>query len=156
MSTQSQEPPLEEAVRGLVEQGITTRVGQARALGLPLSTYMYRLRRDDLIVRPSLSEWIPWTVTREHHGRAVARHLRLLAQAAEGRNPKKRLPRGKAVKWAQGLVDGGLDVTYSPSVGWGTKRANPQDWYIRRLLEAAQRHILSLPQLDDLGERHET
>lgn len=156
MSAQSHEPPLEEIVQGLVEQGITSRVGQARALGWPLSTYMYRLRRADLIVRPSLSEWIPWKITREHHGQAVAKRLRLLAMAAEGRNPRKRLPRGKAVQWAKALVARKMDVTYSPEDGWGTKRADESDWYLRRLLEAAERHILSLPQLDDLGERHET
>jgi len=116
---------------------------------------MYRLRRADLIERPSLSEWIPWKVTREHHSMRVARRLRLLAQAAEGREPAERLERGKAIQWARCVVADGRDVTYSPEAGWGWKRADPADWYIRRLLEAAERRILDMPQLDGLGEHTE-
>jgi hypothetical protein len=143
MSAQSnQEQLLSDQIQRLERRGITTREEQAAALGLPRRTLQKHLSAAGLTEKASLGEWIPWRVKTAHHSTAVNKRLRLLAMSAEGRDPKNRADRGKAVQWALRLVESDLDVTYDPETGWGTKPADPVDWYIRRLVKAAIDHIL--------------
>jgi hypothetical protein len=143
VSTQSSRKPLlSEQIQSLEQRGITTREEQARALGVHRRTLQKQLSSAGLADKPNHSEWIPWTVKVQHHNAAVNKRLRLLAMSAEGRDPKNRADRGKAVQWALRLVESDLDVTYDPEIGWGTKPADPTDWYIRRLVKAAIDHVL--------------
>lgn len=154
MPRQSHIPSVAERVAALERQGVTNRSQQARALGMGYSTLLRHLSHsDDVRRRPRLDRWIPWTVRVEHHSDAINRKLRLLAQAAEKRPTRYRLVRGYAAQWAAKLVEQGLDVTYSRSDGWSIVPANPDDWYIERLLAAAQLYITGLDKTPDQQEQ---
>lgn len=143
---------LVEKLEALQRSGVTTRRAQAEALGVPLTTLTRWIRQDGLKQKRSLKRWIPWRVAAEHHDTQEARHLRFLAQAAEQVPTKYRSHRGMAIQWAARLVAEGKDVDYRRDMGFLIITANPQEWHLRTLLDAAQRFVAGLPQLDDLGE----
>lgn len=99
-----------------------------------------------------MKTWIPWTLRPEHRDSIEARHLRTLAQAAEQRPTKYRSRRGSAIQWATRIVEQDQDITYCDETGFVYKTADPADWYLKELLDAAQRYVLQLTQLDELGE----
>lgn len=141
-------------VMELEEAGLTRRE-QAARVGMPYSTYMRRLSGEGLIMGSRRrSRWTPWSVSTHHNQRdPIARRLRWLIQAAKGDDTKYRGKRAAAIQWARDLVDRHMDVTYSQERGFREVPASPGEgdsWYLKDLLTAAERHVLSLPQLDDL------
>ncbi|MFC0860759.1 hypothetical protein ACFHYQ_00465 [Sphaerimonospora cavernae] len=59
------------------------------------------------------SRALPWTLRREHSQSGPATNLRNLSAAAQGRTvTKDKL--NTALRWANRLVDNGLDITYDP------------------------------------------
>lgn len=151
-ASQSERPTLADQVAELEEQGVTSRADQAAALEVPLSTFMRRLNKAGLTEqRVSRREWIPWTVAERHHHSSIHQRLGFLTQAAQERDTPSRLSRAQAIRWATKTIEQDLDVTYSSGEGFILIPANPDDWYLRRLLDAALRYVLSLPQLDELG-----
>ncbi|MFI6991056.1 hypothetical protein [Nonomuraea wenchangensis] len=122
-------------VADLAARGITNRQQQAHELGMGLSTYKRRLAKLGLGgEKPSLAEWIPWTMTAEHYRSTTARKLRTLARVAQGRAHP--LDHDAVVRWANELVEASHDISYSQLKGFQIVRANPEDWYLKRLTEA--------------------
>ncbi|MEV0143940.1 MULTISPECIES: hypothetical protein [unclassified Nonomuraea] len=71
------------------------------------------------LVKPTLDHGraVPWKVSREHIQSGPATNLRNLSAAAQGKPPaSERL--NTALRWAQRLVDAGLDVAYDPVEGF--------------------------------------
>ncbi|WP_248964550.1 hypothetical protein [Sphaerisporangium perillae] len=71
------------------------------------------------LAKPMLdhSRAIPWKLNRVHNQTGPATNLRNLSAIAQGGN----VPQAKintALRWARKLVDGGLDISYSPEVGF--------------------------------------
>ncbi|GGO13017.1 hypothetical protein GCM10010116_26220 [Microbispora rosea subsp. aerata] len=136
-----------QRVAALEEQGITSRVEQAQALGMPLRTYMRRRAALGIQDRPTLSRWIPWSgrIAREHHNDPTLRKLRYLAAAADCRPTQYEMKRAQAVRWARGLVEDGLDITYSREIGFQVAAADPGDWVLKRVLDAAMKYLSGHP-----------
>lgn len=135
-------------VEALEAQGITNRRDQAARLGIPYSTYMRHRRALGLVERPSTEGWLPWRMATEHHGTWQAKQLRTLAHAALGRGTKYEGRRVAALRWARNLLEKGLDVVYDREEGFSYVPANTDDWYLKRIYDAASRHVADVPQLD--------
>jgi hypothetical protein len=79
---------------------------------------------------------IPWKLNRAHSQSGPATNLRNLSTVTQG----GRLPQEKvntALRWAQRLVDGGLDIDYSPEAGFHEVPAGPES-HVAALLAAAR------------------
>ncbi|GAA0941264.1 hypothetical protein [Nonomuraea longicatena] len=85
---------------------------------------------------------LPWKVAREHMQSGPATNLRNLSAAAQGRAPAaERL--NTALRWAQRLVDNGLDVGYDPAAGFTEIPAPSGGSHVGSVLEAARRALAS-------------
>lgn len=83
---------------------------------------------------------IPWKLSRAHSQSGPATNLRNLSAAAQGRPPaSERL--NTALRWAQRLVDSGLDVRYDPAEGFGEVPASPEGSHIAKVLDAARKAL---------------
>ncbi|MEU4510204.1 helix-turn-helix domain-containing protein [Nonomuraea wenchangensis] len=88
------------------------------------------------------SRALPWKLARAHAQSGPATNLRNLSAAAQGRPPAaERL--NTALRWAQRLVDAGLDVRYDAAEGFSEVPAAGQS-HVAVVLEEA---------LQALGER---
>lgn len=154
----SPETEFKDAVYQLEQRGVVNRQEQAHVLGMSWSAFKRRLQAAGLSGRRrvSLSRWIPWSIAVEHHDDPTGRKIRILAQAADGRDTKHRSRRGATIVWAKTLVEAGKDITYDRESGYAIVDASPDDWYLRGLVRAAERYILNLPPVelpaDDLGK----
>jgi hypothetical protein len=157
-SRNSLERSFKDQLEDLERQGVVNRQQQAHVLGMSWSAFKRRLQAAGLSGRRrvSLSRWIPWTVAIEHHDDPTGRKIRILAQAADGRDTRHRSRRGATIVWAKMQVEAGMDVTYDRETGWAIVEADPSDWYLRGLLRAAEEYVLNLPSIDvtadDLGK----
>ncbi len=89
---------------------------------------------------------LPWKLRREHSQTGPATNLRNLSAAAQGRTvPKDKL--NTALRWANRLVDGGLDIAYDPEHGFQEVPAEGSS-HIGRVLAEVQATIGEPP-----GER---
>lgn len=130
-----------ELVRTLERKGVTGRRAQAEELGIGLSTLMRRLKRVNA-TSPRLdhSEWIPWPkISEADYNHNTYRYLTMLSQAAQGVPTEHAHLRASAVHWAEGLLDRGMDVTYRQK--WRVVPADPADWHLRRLYDAASAYL---------------
>lgn len=92
------------------------------------------------------SRALPWKLRREHSQTGPATNLRNLSAAAQGRTvPKDKL--NTALRWANRLVDGGLDIAYDPEHGFQEVPAEGSS-HIGRVLAEVQATIGEPP-----GER---
>lgn len=89
------------------------------------------------------SRALPWKLARAHAQSGPATNLRNLSAAAQGRPPAaERL--NTALRWAQRLVDAGLDVRYDAAEGFSEVPAAAGKSHVAVVLEEA---------LQALGER---
>nr|WP_055502931.1 hypothetical protein [Nonomuraea pusilla] len=80
---------------------------------------------------------VPWKLSRAHAQSGPATNLRNLSAAAQGKPPApERL--NTALRWAQRLVDAGLDVRYDPAEGFSEVPAAPEGSHVAAVLAAAQ------------------
>jgi len=89
----------------------------------------------------------------EHHGTWQAKQLRTLAHAALGRGTKYEGRRVAALRWARNLLDQGLDVVYDREEGFSYVPANTDDWYLKRIYDAATIALANLNSLDIHSDR---
>lgn len=83
------------------------------------------------------SRALPWKLRREHSQSGPATNLRSLSAAAQGRRiPKDRL--NTALRWANRLVDNGLDIAYDPERGFHEVPAGDDSHVARVLAEARE------------------
>lgn len=81
---------------------------------------------------------LPWKLARAHSQSGPATNLRNLSAAAQGRPPAaERL--NTALRWAQRLVDSGLDVAYDPVEGFSEVPAGPSGSHIATVLDAVRK-----------------
>ncbi|QYC40869.1 hypothetical protein Nocox_16275 [Nonomuraea coxensis DSM 45129] len=86
------------------------------------------------------SRALPWKLARAHAQSGPATNLRNLSAAAQGRPPAaERL--NTALRWAQRLVDAGLDVRYDPSEGFSEVPAAGGGSHVAVVLEEARRAL---------------
>lgn len=83
---------------------------------------------------------IPWKVAREHLQSGPATNLRNLSAIAQG-SPPPRVKVNTALRWAQRLVDEGLDVRYDPVEGFGEAPAGPGVSHVEKLLRNARKAL---------------
>ncbi|MER7500314.1 hypothetical protein AB0L05_35435 [Nonomuraea pusilla] len=80
---------------------------------------------------------VPWKLSRAHAQSGPATNLRNLSAAAQGKPPApERL--NTALRWAQRLVDAGLDVRYDPAEGFSEVPAAPEGSHVAAVLAAAE------------------
>ncbi|WP_219462986.1 hypothetical protein [Nonomuraea rhizosphaerae] len=80
---------------------------------------------------------VPWKLERSHAQSGPATNLRNLSAAAQGKPPApERL--NTALRWAQRLVDAGLDVDYDSRIGFREVAAAPGGSHVAAVLEAAR------------------
>jgi hypothetical protein len=94
------------------------------------------------LAKPMLdhSSAVPWKLRREHSQSGPATNLRNLSAAAQGKPPAaERL--NTALRWAQRLVDAGLDVRYDPERGFGEIAAAPSGSHVAAVLGEARRAL---------------
>ncbi|GLW06739.1 hypothetical protein Misp01_18690 [Microtetraspora sp. NBRC 13810] len=95
------------------------------------------------LAKPMLdhSAALPWKLGREHVQSGPATNLRNLSAVAQGRA----LPAEKvntALRWAQRLVDAGLDVGYDPASGFTEIPVGAEGVsHVRTVLSAARRAL---------------
>ncbi|MEO3867653.1 hypothetical protein ABGB18_02360 [Nonomuraea sp. B12E4] len=83
---------------------------------------------------------LPWKLTRAHSQSGPATNLRNLSAAAQGKPPaSERL--NTALRWAQRLVDAGLDVRYDAAEGFTEVAAASEGSHVASVLEAARRGL---------------
>ncbi|GGT29193.1 hypothetical protein ACIBIZ_28880 [Nonomuraea spiralis] len=83
---------------------------------------------------------VPWKLAREHAQSGPATNLRNLSAAAQGKPPAaERL--NTALRWAQRLVDAGLDVRYDAAEGFSEVPAPPAGSHVATVLEAARKGL---------------
>ncbi|MFG6197963.1 helix-turn-helix domain-containing protein [Nonomuraea sp. JJY05] len=83
------------------------------------------------------SRAVPWKLAREHSQSGPATNLRNLSAAAQGKPPSaERL--NTALRWAQRLVDAGLDVRYDAAEGFSEVPAAPTGSHVAAVLAAAR------------------
>ncbi|TDD22250.1 helix-turn-helix domain-containing protein [Nonomuraea diastatica] len=83
---------------------------------------------------------VPWKLARAHAQSGPATNLRNLSAAAQGRPPASdRL--NTALRWAQRLVDEGLDVRYDPATGFSEVPASPAGSHVASVLAAARKAL---------------
>ncbi|WP_084963985.1 helix-turn-helix domain containing protein [Thermoactinospora rubra] len=94
------------------------------------------------LAKPMLdhSAAIPWKLARRHAQSGPATNLRNLSAVAQGRTlaPEKV---NTALRWAQRLVDNGLDVAYDPERGFAEVPADPRGSHVAQVLEAARKAL---------------
>ncbi|MEV4469451.1 hypothetical protein AB0K18_03530 [Nonomuraea sp. NPDC049421] len=94
------------------------------------------------LAKPMLdhSAALPWKLARTHSQSGPATNLRNLSAAAQGKPPAaERL--NTALRWAQRLVDAGLDVRYDPAEGFSEVPASPGGSHVAAVLEAARKAL---------------
>ncbi|MET8866287.1 hypothetical protein ABZW11_25405 [Nonomuraea sp. NPDC004580] len=94
------------------------------------------------LAKPMLdhSAALPWKLARTHSQSGPATNLRNLSAAAQGKPPAaERL--NTALRWAQRLVDAGLDVRYDPAEGFSEVPAAPGGSHVAAVLEAARKAL---------------
>lgn len=83
------------------------------------------------------SRALPWKLRREHSQSGPATNLRNLSAVAQGRTiPKEKL--NTALRWADRLVDNGLDITYDPEHGFREVPVEGSSHIAQVLAEARQ------------------
>ncbi|MFG1611539.1 helix-turn-helix domain-containing protein [Nonomuraea wenchangensis] len=86
------------------------------------------------------SRALPWKLARAHAQSGPATNLRNLSAAAQGRPPAaERL--NTALRWAQRLVDAGLDVRYDAAEGFSEVPAAAGGSHVAVVLEEARRAL---------------
>ncbi|GGO80860.1 hypothetical protein [Nonomuraea cavernae] len=121
----------------LVAEGLTVQELAAR-FGVSESGVLQAKRAAGL-AKPMLdhSRAVPWKVARAHMQSGPATNLRNLSAAAQGKPPaSERL--NTALRWAQRLVDAGLDVDYDPAEGFREVPASPGGSHVAGVLAAAR------------------
>jgi hypothetical protein len=91
------------------------------------------------LAKPMLdhSTAVPWKLARAHAQSGPATNLRNLSAAAQGKPPApERL--NTALRWAQRLVDAGLDVRYDEVEGFSEVPASPAGSHVAVVLAAAR------------------
>ncbi|HEY9523363.1 MAG TPA: hypothetical protein VIR33_08990 [Thermopolyspora sp.] len=79
---------------------------------------------------------IPWKLSREHGQTGPATNLRNLSAMAQGAAvPQTKI--NTALRWANRLIDAGLDIDYSPTDGFREIPAGPGGGHIVAVLAAA-------------------
>ncbi|MEU8322541.1 hypothetical protein AB0C33_29645 [Nonomuraea sp. NPDC048881] len=94
------------------------------------------------LAKPMLdhSAAVPWKLSRVHAQSGPATNLRNLSAAAQGKPPAaERL--NTALRWAQRLVDAGLDVRYDATEGFSEVPASPAGSHVATVLEAARKGL---------------
>lgn len=94
------------------------------------------------LAKPMLdhSAAVPWKLARVHAQSGPATNLRNLSAAAQGKPPAaERL--NTALRWAQRLVDAGLDVRYDAAEGFSEVPASPGGSHVAGVLEAARKGL---------------
>ncbi|MFI7114457.1 hypothetical protein ACIBK9_49660 [Nonomuraea sp. NPDC050227] len=94
------------------------------------------------LAKPMLdhSAAVPWKLARVHAQSGPATNLRNLSAAAQGKPPAaERL--NTALRWAQRLVDAGLDVRYEADEGFSEVPASPAGSHVATVLEAARKGL---------------
>ncbi|WP_327085613.1 hypothetical protein OIE66_25065 [Nonomuraea sp. NBC_01738] len=80
---------------------------------------------------------LPWKIARGHQQSGPATNLRNLSAAAQGRPPQaERL--NTAIRWAQRLVDAGLDIDYDALEGFREVPVAGAVSHVASVLEAAR------------------
>ncbi|MEV0314527.1 hypothetical protein [Nonomuraea fuscirosea] len=83
---------------------------------------------------------LPWKLAREHSQSGPATNLRNLSAAAQGRPPAaERL--NTALRWAERLVEAGLDVGYDPAGGFSEVAAGEGGSHVASVLAAARKAL---------------
>ncbi|RVX39703.1 hypothetical protein EDD27_2064 [Nonomuraea polychroma] len=83
---------------------------------------------------------VPWKLARAHAQSGPATNLRNLSAAAQGRPPTaERL--NTALRWAQRLVDAGLDVRYDFDEGFSEVPVSPSGSHVAAVLAAARKGL---------------
>jgi hypothetical protein len=121
----------------LVAEGLSVQELAAR-FGVSESGVLQAKRAAGL-AKPLLdhSRALPWKVARAHTQSGPATNLRNLSAAAQGRPPaSERL--NTALRWAQRLVDAGLDVDYDAAEGFREVAASPGGSHVARVLAEAR------------------
>ncbi|MEV0592139.1 hypothetical protein [Nonomuraea cavernae] len=124
----------------LVAEGLTVQELAAR-FGVSESGVLQAKRAAGL-AKPMLdhSRAVPWKVARAHTQSGPATNLRNLSAAAQGKPPaSERL--NTALRWAQRLVDAGLDVDYDQAEGFREVPASPGDSHVAGVLAAARKAL---------------
>lgn len=86
------------------------------------------------------SRAIPWKLRRTHSQSGPATNLRNLSSVAQGRAiPAEKL--NTALRWADRLVSGGLDIAYEPEEGFREVPASPEGSLVGTLLAEARRAL---------------
>ncbi|WP_336205015.1 hypothetical protein [Nonomuraea sp. LPB2021202275-12-8] len=94
------------------------------------------------LAKPMLdhSRAVPWKLSRTHAQSGPATNLRNLSAAAQGKPPAaERL--NTALRWAQRLVDAGLDVDYDPAAGFVEIPADASGSHVATVLAAARKAL---------------
>ncbi|MBF8186861.1 hypothetical protein ITP53_14140 [Nonomuraea sp. K274] len=94
------------------------------------------------LAKPMLdhSAAVPWKLARAHAQSGPATNLRNLSAAAQGKPPApERL--NTALRWAQRLVDAGLDVRYDATEGFVEFPAPPAGSHVAAVLAAARKGL---------------
>ncbi|MEV0585316.1 helix-turn-helix domain-containing protein [Nonomuraea sp. NPDC050310] len=125
-----------ELVR-LVAEGRTVRE-LAEHFGVSESGVL-QAKRAAGVAKPQLdhSGAIPWKVAREHSQSGPATNLRNLSAIAQG-SPPPQVKVNTALRWAQRLVDAGLDVRYDPVEGFAEVPVGADGSHVGRLLNRAR------------------
>ncbi|GHH69196.1 hypothetical protein GCM10017673_19290 [Streptosporangium violaceochromogenes] len=127
----------QEELRRLAGQGWSNAELAAR-FGVSESGILQAKRAAGLS-RPMLdhSRAIPWKLRRAHNQSGPATNLRNLSSVAQGRAiPSEKL--NTALRWAERLVSGGLDVAYDPEEGFTEIPAPPAGSLVGALLAEAR------------------
>ncbi|WP_271221148.1 hypothetical protein [Streptosporangium carneum] len=106
-----------EELRRLAGEGLSNAELAAR-FGVSESGILQAKRAAGLS-KPMLdhSRAIPWKLERSHNQSGPATNLRNLSSVAQGRAiPPEKL--NTALRWADRLVSGGLDISYDPGTGF--------------------------------------
>ncbi|MFF3664928.1 hypothetical protein [Microtetraspora malaysiensis] len=81
------------------------------------------------------SRALPWKLHREHNQSGPATNLRNLSAVAQGRTiPKEKL--NTALRWANRLIENGLDIAYDPEHGFHEVPASAESHVAAVLAEA--------------------
>ncbi|MEV8631293.1 hypothetical protein AB0395_06520 [Streptosporangium sp. NPDC051023] len=126
-----------EELRRLAGEGLSNAELAAR-FGVSESGILQAKRAAGLS-KPMLnhSRAIPWKLERSHTQSGPATNLRNLSSVAQGRAiPGEKL--NTALRWADRLVSGGLDVAYEPGTGFREVPAPPEGSLIGTLVAEAR------------------
>ena len=96
------------------------------------------------------SRAIPWKLNRAHNQSGPATNLRNLSSVAQGRAiPAEKL--NTALRLADRLVSGGLDIAYEPERGFFEIPASPEGSLVETVLGEARRALEARPGLSTGG-----